>query len=50
MCNAAKHMVVTFVAKVAHVTTVPLVTQWTVTADWYVEHCLPQVLDVVAHQ
>ena len=33
---------------VAHVTTVLLVTQRTVTADWRVEHCLPQVLHAVA--
>ena len=47
--SAAKQMVATFVAKVAVVTTVALVTQWTVTADWYVGHCLPQVLDAVTH-
>ena len=48
--SAARQMVATFVAKADPVTAVLLVTQQTITADWYVEYCLSQVLDVVAHQ
>ena len=49
--SAAKQMVAVFVAKRGPVTTVPLDTQRTVTANWYVEHCLPKVFEaVVAHR
>ena len=44
-----QQMVATFVVKVAHVTTVALVTQRTVPVDWYIDHCLPPVLHTVAH-
>ena len=45
--SAAKQMVAVFVARRGHVITVPLDTQRTVTANWYVKHCLPKVLDAV---
>lgn len=48
--SVAKQMVATFVSKTGHVVTIPLVTQRTVTADWYVNHCLPKVLEAVPQQ
>ena len=46
--SVAKQMVAVFVAKSGHVVTVPLETQRTVTAHWYVDQCLPKVLAAVA--
>ena len=44
-------MLAIFVARRAHVVSMPLDTQRTVTANWYVEHWLPKLLDaVVAHR
>ena len=36
-----------FMARRGHVVSVPVDIQRTVTANWYVEHCLPKVLDAV---
>ena len=46
--SVAKQMVAVFVAKRGHVVTVPLETQRTVTAHWYVDQCLPKVLSAVS--
>ena len=36
-------MIACFFAKFSHVATIPLEDRKTVTADWYVNHCLPKV-------
>ena len=46
----AKQMIAVFVSRVGHVATIPLVTQRTVTAAWYVLDCLPCVLAAVAER
>ena len=38
-----KQMTACFFAKIGHVATIPLEDRKTVTADWYVNHCLPKV-------
>ena len=48
--SVAKQMVAVFVARTGHIVTIPLVQQRTVTGDWYVTNCLPQVLDAVARR
>ena len=48
--SVAKQMVATFVARVGHVATIPLVQQRTVTGEWYATHCLPQALEAVARR
>ena len=40
-------MVASYSAKTRHITTIPLEERRTVTADWYVHQCLPQVLRAV---
>ena len=42
--NASKQIIAYFYAKFGHVATIPLEDRKTVTADWYVNHCLPKVL------
>ena len=44
--SVGKKMVASFFAKTGHVATVPLDDRRTVNADWYVNQCIPQVLDV----
>ena len=39
-------MIACFFAKFGHVATIPLEDRKTVTADWYVNHCLPKVFQV----
>ena len=39
--NASKQMLACFFAKFDRVATIPLEDRKTVTADWYVNHCLP---------
>ena len=41
--GASKQMTARFFAKFDHVATIPLEDRKTVTADWYVNHCLPKV-------
>ena len=41
--SASKHMIDCFFAKFGHVATISLEDRKTVTADWYVNHCLPKV-------
>ena len=41
--SAFKQMIACFLAKLGHVATIPLEDRKTVTADWYVNHCLPKV-------
>ena len=48
--TVAKQMIAVFVSRAGHVATIPLVTQRTVTAAWYVEECLPRVLAAVAER
>jgi histone-lysine N-methyltransferase SETMAR len=48
--SLAKQMVAVFVARSGIVATVPLVTQRTVTARWYVSECLPRVLQEVSQR
>ena len=43
-------MITVFVSRVGHVATIPLATQRTVTAAWYVQDCLPCVLAAVAER
>ena len=38
-CTVAKQMIAVFVSRVGHVATIPLATQRTVTAAWYVQDC-----------
>ena len=40
-------MVASYIAKTGHITTTPLEERRTVTVDWYVHQCLPQVLHAV---
>ena len=40
-------MVASYIAKTGHITIIPLEERRTVTADWYVHQCLPQVLRAV---
>ena len=40
-------MVASYVAKTGHITSIPLEERHTVTADWHVHQCLPQVLHAV---
>ena len=41
--NASKQMIPCFFAKFGHVATIPLEDRKTITADWYVNHCLPKI-------
>ena len=41
--SASKQMIACFFAKFGHVATIPLEDRKTVTADWYVNQCLPKV-------
>ena len=41
--SASKQMIACFFAKFGHVATIPLEDRKTVTADWYVNHCLPKI-------
>ena len=41
--SASKQMIACFFAKFGHLATIPLEDRKTVTADWYVNHCLPKV-------
>ena len=41
--NTSKQMTACFFAKFGHVATIPLEDRKAVTADWYVNHCLPKV-------
>lgn len=45
--STGKKMVASFFGKTGHYVTVSLENQRTVTADWYVVHCLPSVLEKV---
>ncbi|KAI6648436.1 hypothetical protein LOD99_8226 [Oopsacas minuta] len=38
-------MVASFISKKGHVATIPLIEQKTVTASWYVNICMPQVIE-----
>ena len=40
---ASKQMIACFFAKFCHVATIPLEDRKTVTADWYVNHCVPNI-------
>ncbi|KAI6649020.1 Transposase [Oopsacas minuta] len=40
-----KQMVASFISKKGHVATIPLLEQKTVTASWYVNICMPQVIE-----
>ena len=40
--SASKLMIACFFAKFGHVASIPLEDRKTVTADWYVNHCLPK--------
>ena len=39
----SKQMIACFFAKFRHVATIPLEDRKTVTADWYVNHCVPKI-------
>ena len=41
--SASKQMIAHFFVKFGHVATIPLEDRKTVTADWYVNHCMPTV-------
>ena len=41
--SASEQMIACFFAKIGHVTTIRLEDRKTVTADWYVNHCLPKI-------
>ena len=45
--STSKQMVTSYIAKTGHITAIPLEERRTVTADWYVHQCLPQVLHAV---
>ena len=45
--GTSKQMVASYIAKTRHITTIALKERRTVTADWYVHQCLPQVLHAV---
>ena len=40
---ASKQMIACFFAKFGHVATIPHEDRKTVTADWYVNHCVPKI-------
>ena len=40
---ASKQMIACFFAKISHVATIPLEGRKTVTAHWYVNHCVPKI-------
>ena len=42
--SASKQMIACFFAKFAHIATIQLEDRKTVTADWYVNHCSPKVI------
>ena len=44
--SASKQMIACFFAKFDHAATIPLEDKNTVTADWYVIHCLPEIFQV----
>ena len=44
--SASKQMIAYFSANFGHVATIPLGYRKTVTADWYVNHCLPKIFQV----
>ena len=48
--SASKQMIACFFAKFGHVATIPLEDRKTVTADWYVNHCLPKVFQAWCKQ
>ena len=48
--SASKQMVACFFAKFGHVATIPLEGIKTITADWYVNHCLPKVIQAWCKQ
>ena len=41
--SVSKQMIACFFAKIGHIATIQLEDRKTVTADWYVNHCLPKV-------
>ena len=41
---ASKQMIACFFAKISHVGTIPLEDRKAVTADWYVNHCFPKII------
>ena len=41
--SASKQMIACFFANIGHVATIPLEDRKTVTADWYVNHCVPKI-------
>ena len=43
--SASKQMIACFFAKIGHVATISLEDRKTVTADWFVNHCLPKVFE-----
>ena len=45
--STSKQMVASYIAKVGHITTIPLEYRRTVTAGWYVHQCLTKVLHAV---
>ena len=42
--SASNQMIACYCAKFGHVATIPLEDRKMITADWYVNHCLPKVL------
>ena len=45
--STSKQMVASYIAKAGQITTIPLEEWRTVTGDWYVHQCFPQVLHAV---
>lgn len=43
--SSGKQMVATFVSQSGHIATIPLQEQKTVTARWYIDICIPQVIE-----
>ena len=43
--SVGKKMIALFCGKTGHVATIPLDDRRTVNLDWYVNHCIPNVLD-----
>ena len=41
--SASKQMIASFFAKLGHVATIPLEDKKIITADWFVNHCLPKI-------
>ena len=41
--SALKQMMACFFVKFGHIATIPLEDRKTITADWYVNHCLPEI-------